>query len=248
MELERMLEIETEQRKKAEAALQEVMEKLKVARLLSASDHVDSEQTIMENQRITEDRVQVEDGCSSNSTCNAVIEEGQLVKVDLNNNILQEDGDTVASSVQSEFLVKREDDSSTLNSDNAKAEVFFQNSSSIREQGQMRNQLETVDNGIVLSSLSSRDPGESSVSTDHDKSLNKNDQNEEGSSYQGPVATESFSDGKVIVNTRYVLLYDLMLLFLVDCTYYCLFLFLSVRALLYFLAFASIFIGYLKYL
>lgn len=202
MELERMLEIETEQRKKAEAALQEVMEKLKVARLLSASDHVDSEQTIMENQRITEDRVQVEDGCSSNSTCNAVIEEGQLVKVDLNNNILQEDGDAVASSVQSEFLVKREDDSSTLNSDNAKAEAFFHNSSTIREQGQMRNQLETVDNGIVLLSLSSRDPGESSVSTDHDKSLNKNDQNEEGSSYQGPVATESFSDGKVIVNTR----------------------------------------------
>ena len=37
---------------------------------------------------ITEERVQVEDGCGSNSTYNAVIDEGQLVKVDLNNNLL----------------------------------------------------------------------------------------------------------------------------------------------------------------
>ena len=78
----------------------------------------------MEKQGITEERVQVEDGCGSNSTCNAVTDEGQLVKVDLNNNLLQEDG-TFSSSVQSEFLVKREDDSSTLNSDNAKAEVSY---------------------------------------------------------------------------------------------------------------------------
>lgn len=202
MELERMLEIETEQRKNAEVALQEVKAKLNVRRLSSVSDHVDSDQTRMEKQRIAEERVQVEDGCGSNSNCNAFTDEGQLVKVDLNNNILQEDGGTFSSSVQSEFLVKREDDSSTLNSDNAKAEVFLQNSSSVGEQGQMPNQVETVDNGIVLPSLSLQNPVESSVSTGHDKSLNKNNQNDEGSSYQGPVFTESFSDGKVIVNTR----------------------------------------------
>ena len=179
----------------------------------------------MEKQGITEERVQVEDRCGSNSTCNAVTDEGRLVKVDLNNNLLQEDG-TFSSSVQSEFLVKREDDSSTLNSDNAKAEVFLQNSSSVGEQGQMPNQLETVVNGIVLSSLSLQNPVESYVSTGHDKSLNKNNQIDEGSSYQGPVATESFSDGKVIVNTRYVQLYGLIILVLLDCIYYYLFLFL----------------------
>ena len=180
----------------------------------------------MEKQGITEERVQVEYGCGSNSTCNAVTDEGQLVKVDLNNNILQEDG-TFSSSVQSEFLVKREDDSSTLNSDNAKAEVFLQNSSSVGEQGQMPNQLETVVNGIVLSSLSLQNPAESYVSTGHYKSLNKNNQIDEGSSYQGPVATESFFDEKVIVNTRYVQLYGLIILVLLDCIYYYLFLFLS---------------------
>ena len=221
-----MLDIETEQRKKAEAALQEVTSKLNSRCLSSISDHVDLDQKRMEKQGITEERVQVEDGCGSNSTCNAVTDEGQLVKVDLNNNLLQEDG-TFSSSVQSEFLVKREDDSSTLNSDNAKAEVFLQNSSSVGEQGQMPNQLETVVNGIVLSSLSLQNPVESYVSTGHDKSLNKNNQIDEGSSYQGPVATESFSDGKVIVNTRYVQLYGLIILVLLDCIYYYLFIFLS---------------------
>jgi len=124
-------------------------------------------------------------------------------------------------------LVKREDDSSTLNSDNAKAEVLFHNSSSIGEKFQMPNHLETVDNGIVLSSLSLQNPVESYVSTGHDKSLNKNNQIDEGGSYQGLVAIESFSDGKVIVNTRYVQLYDIIILVLLDCIYYYLFLFLS---------------------
>lgn len=202
MELERMIEIETEKRKKAEAAMQEVMAKLKVGCLLPVSDHIDSDRTRMEKQTITEERLQVEDGCSSNSTCNALTEEGQLVKVDLNNDILQEDGDTLANSAQSEFLVKREDDSSTLKSDNAKTDVFSQNSSSIGDQGQMPNQLETVDNGIVSSSPLLCNPGENFDSMDHDKSLNENNQNEEGSSYQGPVATESFSEGKITINTR----------------------------------------------
>ena len=84
----------------------------------------------------------------------------------------------------------------------------------------MPNQLETVVNGIVLSSLSLQNPVESYVSTGHDKSLNKNNQIDEGSSYQGLVAIESFSDGKVIVNTRYVQLYGLIILVLLDCIYY----------------------------
>ena len=95
-----MLEIETEQRKKAEASLQEVMEKLKVGLVSSASSQVDLE------QKITEERVQVEDVCSSNSACNEVRNEGQLIQVDFNNNILQEDSDSSASSVQSRLLVK----------------------------------------------------------------------------------------------------------------------------------------------
>ena len=95
-----MLEIETEQRKKVEATLQEVIEKLKVGHVSSASNQVDSE------CKITEERVQVEDVCSSNSSCNEVINEGQLIQVDFNNNILQEDFDSSASSVQSGLLVK----------------------------------------------------------------------------------------------------------------------------------------------
>ena len=88
-----MLDIETEQRKKAEESLQEVVEKLKVGRVSYALDQVDSE-----HKRI-EERVQVEDGCISNSSSNEVTNEGQLIQVDFNNNILQEDGDSSASSV-----------------------------------------------------------------------------------------------------------------------------------------------------
>ena len=46
IELERMLDIETEQRKKAEATLQEVMAKLNVGHVSFASDQVDSEHKI----------------------------------------------------------------------------------------------------------------------------------------------------------------------------------------------------------
>ena len=41
-----MLEIETEKRKKVGASLLDVMEKLKVGHVSSASDHVDSEYNI----------------------------------------------------------------------------------------------------------------------------------------------------------------------------------------------------------
>ena len=121
--------------------------------------------------------MQLEDSCISNSSCNEVTNEGQLVQVDFNNNILQEDADTSASLVQSKLLVK-EHDSNILNSDNAKVEVLFQNSSSIEQQGQMLDWIETIDSGIVLSSLSFKNPVGSLVSTYHDKSLNKNNPNE----------------------------------------------------------------------
>ena len=84
----------------------------------------------------------------------------------------------------------------------------------------MPNWLETIDNGIVFSSLSFQNLVGSFVSTDHDKSLNKNNQIEEDNYYQDLVA-----DGKVIVISRHVQLYDLILLFLVDNTYYFLVLF-----------------------
>ena len=121
--------------------------------------------------------------------------------------------------VQSELLVK-EHDSNTLNTNNAKYVVLFYNSISIGEQGQIPNRLEIVDNGIVLSSLSLQNPVGRKVSIDHENSLNKNDQNEEENYYKGPAANK-----RVIVISRYVHLYDLVFLFLVDSTYYFLFLF-----------------------
>ncbi|KAH9325994.1 hypothetical protein KI387_006172 [Taxus chinensis] len=169
MELERMLEVETEQRKKAEEAMQEVMEILRIVRLSSASDHAGSDRAGKEKHMRKEERDDFEDGRSSNSISFGAIEETEeILEANVNNCKLQKDGHSSASSVKS---VEQRTEESIDFSNNGKDEDHGQYKGFIQDQmssivlsspslqnqeihDQMSNQRETKDDSVVLSSPS----------------------------------------------------------------------------------------------
>ncbi|XP_057862531.1 uncharacterized protein LOC131070889 isoform X1 [Cryptomeria japonica] len=153
MELERMLEIETERKKKAEEDMHKVIEKLRIARLSSASNHSDSDQTGIENQGIKEETEEPEGGSSLNSIGIAAIKEKEeIIEVDVKNNRLQENDHSSASSALS--VEQRKEESNDFTNQNAKAQDHDQNKESSQDQVSSQSETESKDDGIVLSSPS----------------------------------------------------------------------------------------------
>lgn len=199
-ELERLLELEMEQRTKAEAAMQEVMAKLRITCLSSVSDNVESDSNGVEEQRIPEEREGQGDVCSSNSICIAATEEEEIIKVDSNNSRLQEDSYLSANSVQCEYLEQRKGDSCDLISENEKAKSYDHNLGFIEDL--LSNQRDIKHNCLALSSQPLQDQAEHSPSTDPLISLTKDDQDDNGKDFKRHDAPERFTERNVDTNSR----------------------------------------------